>query len=146
VTHVFELIAALIALELIAGRHAVWLPGRWRALELAGPRQQRFIAGLMRLIRRLERYSRPRLRFLFRRRFAGILFGLLTLAGTAGAFLAPPFSGLDTVPALGVVVLSLAVLLEDGLVALVGMLLVAAGIALELVLGAAALHGISFIL
>jgi hypothetical protein len=146
VTHVFELIAALIALELIAGRHEVWLPRRWRALELAGPRQQRFIAGLMRLIRRLERYSRPRLRFLFRHRFTGVVFGLLTLAGTAGAFFAPPFSGLDTLPALGVVVLSLGVLLEDALVALVGVLLGATGVVLELALGAAALHGISSIL
>ncbi len=146
VTHVFELIAALIALELIAGRREVWLPQRWRALELAGPRQQRFVAGLMRLIRRLERYSRPRLRFLFHRRFSDILFGLLAIAGTAGAFLAPPFSGLDTLPALGVVVLSLGVLLEDVLVALAGTLLVATGIALELALGAAAVHGISSIL
>ena len=146
VTHVFELIAALIALELIAGRHEVWLPERWRALELAGPRQQRFIAGLMRLIRRLERYSRPRLSFLFHRRFTDILFGLLAIAGTAGAFLAPPFSGLDTLPALGVVVLALGVLLEDALIALAGMLLMATGIALELALGAAALHGISSIL
>lgn len=146
VTHVFELIAALIALELIAGRHEVWLPRRWRGLELAGPRQQRFIAGLMRFIRRLERYSRPRLRFLFHRRFTDISFGLLAIAGTAGAFLAPPFSGLDTLPALGVVVLSLGMLLEDALVALVVMLLAATGIALELALGAAAVHGISSIL
>ena len=105
VTHLFELVAALIAIELIAGRNWVWLPWRWRALELAGPRQQRFIAGLMRLIRRVERHSRPRLRFLFHRRFSDILFGLLAIAGTAGAFLAPPFSGLDTLPALGIVVL-----------------------------------------
>jgi hypothetical protein len=146
VTHVFELVAALIALELIAGRREVWLPDRWRALELAGPRQQRFIAALMRLIRRLERFSRPRLRFLFRRRFSDILFGLLAIAGTAGAFFAPPFSGLDTLPALGVVVLSLGVLLEDALIALAGLLLMATGIALELTLGAAALHGISSIL
>src|SRR5947209_1646175 len=62
ITHVFELIAALIAVELISGRREVWLPQRWRALELAGRRQQRLIAGLMRLIRRLERCSRPRLR------------------------------------------------------------------------------------
>ena len=142
----FELIAALIAVELIAGRHEVWLPQRWRALELAGPRQQRFIAGLMRLIRRLERYSRPRMRFLFHQRFTDIVFGLLAIAGTVAAFLAPPFSGLDTLPALGVVVLSLGVLLEDALVALVGILLATAGIALELALGAAALHGISSIL
>jgi len=146
VTHVFELIAALIAVELIAGRHEVWLPQRWRALELAGPRQQRFIAGLMRLIRWLERYSRPRMSFLFRQRLTDILFGLLAIAGTAGAFLAPPFSGLDTFPALGVVVLSLGVLLEDALVALVGILLATTGITLELALGAAALHGISSIL
>src|SRR5512142_2234702 len=146
VTHVFELIAALVALELIAGRHEVWLPERWRALELAGPRQQRFIAGLMRLIRRLERYSRPRMRFLFEQRFTDIVFGLLAIAGIAGAFLAPPFSGLDTLPALGVVVLSLGALLEDALIALVGALVGTVGITLELALGAAAFHGISSIL
>jgi hypothetical protein len=53
-----EIIAALLALELIAGRREVWLPPRWRALELAGARQQRFIAALMRLIRRLELFRR----------------------------------------------------------------------------------------
>ncbi|HET9720658.1 MAG TPA: exopolysaccharide biosynthesis protein [Solirubrobacteraceae bacterium] len=146
VTHVFEIIAALIGLELIGGLDALWLPRRWRDLQLAGPRQQRFIAGLMRFIRRLERHSRPRMRFLFHRRSADIVFGLLAIAGTAGAFLAPPFSGLDTLPALGVVVLSLGVLLEDVLVAAAGMALGVAGITLELALGAAALHGISSIL
>ena len=146
VTHVFELIALLVALQLIAARHEVWLPQRWLGLELAGPRQQRFIAGLMRLIRRLERYSRPRLKFLFHHRVTGILFGVLAIIGTVGAFLAPPFSGLDTLPALGVVVLALAMLLEDALIALAGMLLTGAGIALELVLGAAAVHGVSSLL
>lgn len=146
VTHVFELIAALVCIELIAGRQVVWLPARWRALELAGPRQQRFVGGLMKLIRRLERLSRPRLRFVFGGRGADVLYGLLALLGTAGAFFAPPFSGLDTLPALGVVVLSLSVLLEDALITLAGVLMMAAGIALELALGAAAFHGISSIL
>jgi len=143
VTHVFELIAALIALELIAGRHEVWLPERWRSVELAGRRQKRFIAGLMRLIRRLERHSRPRMRFLFGQRSTDVAFGLAAIVGTAGAFLAPPFSGLDTLPALGVVVLSLGMLLEDALIALAGAVLLTAGITLELALGAAAFHGIS---
>ena len=146
VTHVFELIAMLVALQLIAGRHEVWLPQRWQGLELAGPRRQRFIAGLMRMIRRLERYSRPRLMFIFRQHLTKIPFGLLAIAGTVGAFLAPPFSGLDTLPALGVVVLALGMLLEDFLVALVGLLLGATGIALELALGAAAFHGASSLL
>jgi hypothetical protein len=90
--------------------------------------------------------SRPRLRFVFHQRFTDIVFGLLAIAGTVGAFLAPPFSGLDTLPALGVVVLSLGVLLEDALIALAGIVLAATGIALELALGAAAFHGLSSIL
>jgi hypothetical protein len=146
VTHVFEVIALLVAFQLIAGRHEVWLPRRWRRLELAGPREQRFIAGLMRLIRRLERHSRPRLTFVFRARLTDIVFGLLAMTGTIGAFLAPPFSGLDTLPALGVVVLSLSVLLEDALIGAVGILLEVTGVVLELALGAAAVHGISSIL
>ena len=145
-THVFELIAALLAVELIAGRREVWLPQRWRKVEFGGPRQQRFIAGLMKLIRRLERLSRPRLRFLFRWRFTDMVFGLLVLAGTVAAFLSPPFSGLDTLPALSVVVLSLGMLLEDALVVLVAAVLLAAGIALEVALGAAAIHGVSSLL
>ncbi len=145
-THVFEVIAVLLALQLIAGRSQIWLPERWRRVELAGKNQQRFINGLMKLIRRLERISRPRLRFLFDHRLTNILFGLLVVAGSTGAFLAPPFTGLDTLPALGVVLLSLGVLLEDFLVVLAGVLIGLAGVALEIVLGSAAVSGIGKLL
>jgi hypothetical protein len=141
-THVFEIIAALAALQLIAGRDTIWLPQRWRGLELAGTRQQRFIGGLMKLIRRLERISRPRLRFLFEHRLTNIVFGLLVLGGTTGAFLAPPFTGLDTLPALGVVLISLGVLLEDILVVIAGVAVGLAGVILEIALGKAAVKGI----
>jgi hypothetical protein len=142
VTHVFEIIAVLLALQLIVGRDEIWLPERWRKIEIAGPKQQKFIAGLMRLIRRLERFSRPRLTFLFDHRLSTIVFGLLVLAGTLGAFLAPPFTGLDTLPSLGVVLLSLGVLLEDFFIVVVGLVVGCAGVLLELVLGRAAVHGI----
>ncbi len=144
-THVFEIIAALLALELILGREQIWLPERWCALELAGERQQRFIHGLMRMIRRLERISKPRMRFLFEHRLSSIVFGALVIAGSAGAFFAPPFTGLDTLPALGVVLLALGVLLEDILVVLVAVIVGAAGVVLEIVLGTAAIHGIGSI-
>src|ERR671936_46274 len=42
-THVFEIIAILLALQLIAGRDEIWLPRRWRSVELAGPRQRRVL-------------------------------------------------------------------------------------------------------
>jgi hypothetical protein len=141
-THVFEIIAVLLALQLIAGREEIWLPQRWCRLELAGPRQQRFLHALMRMIRWLERYSRPRLRFLFDHRLSNIVFGVLVIGGTVGAFLAPPFSGLDTLPSLGVVLLSLAVLLEDPILAVVAVAVGAAGVVLEIVLGTAAVKGL----
>jgi hypothetical protein len=139
---VFEIVAVLLALQLIAGREHIWLPQRWRALQLAGERQQRFIHALLRMIRRLERISRPRFVFLFEHRLSNVVFGLLVIGGCAGAFLAPPFTGLDTLPALGVVLLSLGVLLEDVLVCVAGVLVGVAGVVLEVVLGKAVLHGI----
>ena len=59
-THLFELIAMLLSLQLIAGRDQIWLPKRWCALSVAGPRQQRFIEALLQMVRRLERLSRRR--------------------------------------------------------------------------------------
>jgi hypothetical protein len=141
-THVFEIIAALLALELIAGRDHIWLPQRWRTLELAGDKRQRFIAALMKMIRRLERFSRPRLRFLFDHRLSNIVFGLLVIGGCVGAFFAPPFTGLDTLPSLGVVLLSLGVLLEDFVVVVLAVAVGVAGVVLEIVLGSAAIKGL----
>jgi hypothetical protein len=56
------------------------------------------------------------------------------------AFLAPPFSGLDTVPALGVVVLALAVLLEDTALAFAGLVIGAVGVGLVVALGSLVLR------
>src|SRR3954462_8017090 len=64
-THVFEIISILLALQLIAGREHVWLPQRFRRVQLAGTGRQKFLNTLVRSIRRLERFSRPRLAFLF---------------------------------------------------------------------------------
>jgi hypothetical protein len=142
-THVFEVIAVVLALQLIAGRDEIWLPAKWRARELGGPRQQKFLDGLMKMIRRLERFSRPRLRFIFHRRLSSIVFGLLVIGGTVMAFIAPPFTGLDTLPSLAVVLLSLAVLLEDVLLAIVALVIGIAGVLLTAFVGSAAIKGIA---
>src|SRR6187549_1383038 len=55
VTHVFEIIAMLVALQLVAGRAKIWLPERWCKLELGtGGGRTRFINGLMKSIRWIE--------------------------------------------------------------------------------------------
>jgi hypothetical protein len=54
-----------------------------------------------------------------------------------GAFVAPPFSGLDTLPALGVVVICLGIVFSDGLIVAGGLVIGAVGLAVEIALGAA---------
>ena len=139
VTQALEVIAMLLALQLIANRDQVWVPRRWRAVKLGGDHRARFLAGLMQFVRRLERISRPRVRMAFEHRTSNIVFGALVIAGSLGAFLAVPFTGLDTLPALGVVLVSLGVLLEDFAVAVAGTVVLLAGVALEIVVGWAAL-------
>jgi hypothetical protein len=91
----------------------------------------------VRRLRWLERFSRPRGTWLFGNRLGNIVFGLLVLGLNLAAFAAPPFSGLDTLPSLGVVVLSLGVLLGDIVIAGIGIGIGAVGLALVIGLGKA---------
>jgi hypothetical protein len=142
VTHVFEVIAMLLALELIAGRRQVWLPERWRAKEIGIPTRERFANTLLPRIRWIERHSHAHLGFLLDHRLAGIVYGAVTLVLVVTAFLAPPFTGLDTLPSIGVVLISLGVLLEDPLLGLAGLLVGAAGVLVALLLGRAAVDAV----
>ncbi|HET9119103.1 MAG TPA: exopolysaccharide biosynthesis protein [Solirubrobacterales bacterium] len=138
VTHVFELIAMLLALELIVGRTTVWLPERWRRREIGVETRQRFDEKLLPRIRWLERHSHAHLGFLLAHRASGVAYGLVTLVLVVTAFVAPPFTGLDTLPSLGVVLISLGVLLEDPLLGIAGLIVGAAGALLVFILGRAA--------
>jgi hypothetical protein len=64
------------------------------------------------------------------------VLGLILIALAVAAALAPPFSGLDTVPAFGAVVVALAIILEDFLILGIGLVIGAGGVALILTLGA----------
>ena len=135
VTHVFEMVVLLLALELIVGRRSVWLPQRWLRLQLSAKFWNGAIPKLANLVAKVEKLARPRLsRFVtgvVGQRLVGVLVTIFTLF----AFLAPPFSGLDTLPALGVVLLSLGVIFEDSVVAAAGVLVGAIGVGLVLFLG-----------
>jgi hypothetical protein len=133
-THVLEVIVALLALQLIIGRDDVWLPERWKQRDLGG-RSERFVNGLVKQIRRIERFSRPRWRWVFHLPLSRRAFGLVVLGLTAAAFLAPPFSGLDTLPALGVVLVGFGLLVEDVILAVVGLVVGVAGVAASIFLG-----------
>lgn len=142
VTHVFEAIAMLVAVQLVAGRRSVWLPARWRRLDLRGRAGERMSRALVRRLRWLERFSRPRLPFLTRGRPARALYGVLVFALSLTAFLAPPFSGLDTLPALGVVVMSLGIVLGDFVLVAAGTLVGCLGVVAVIGLGGLVVRGV----
>lgn len=140
VSHVLEVLAMLLALELIAGRREVWIPTRWRDKELKGITNERFRRTLLARIRWLERFSRPRLSRLLELRVTRMAMGAVVFGLCLTAFLAPPFSGLDTIPSLGVVVLSLGLLFRDLVIAAVGAAIGAVGVVVVLLLGRAVLN------
>ena len=135
VTHVFEIINMLLALELIAGLDKVWLPKRWRRLNLPMKLQNSTFPFLIKTVRRVERLSRPRFRIVFKNAAAIRIIGLLIFILTLFAFLAPPFSGLDTLPSLGVVLISLAMVLDDFILFLLGLVVGSMGIGLVIGIG-----------
>jgi hypothetical protein len=142
VTHFFEVIAMLLALELIVGRQCVWLPERWRTREIGMPTRERFASTLLPRIRWIERHSHARLGFLLDHRLAGIVYGAVTLVLVVTAFLAPPFTGLDTIPSIGVVLIGLGVLLEDPILGTIGFVVGAVGVLIVFLLGREAVDAI----
>lgn len=142
ISHLLEIITMLLALELIVGRTTIWLPDRWKKVnvkQLVGGKSLPFI---MRRLRWLEKYTRPRLQPWFHYPFFTRGIGIAVFCFALAAFLAPPFSGLDTVPSMGVVVLSLGLLTRDGFFLIFGGMLGLLGIALEVTIGAAIVEGI----
>ncbi len=140
ITHVFEVITVVIAMQMVIGRRTIWLPRKWKQRELGATITGKAVPFVIRRIRWFEKFSRPRFPGLFRRRWFLRLIGLVIIAFTAGAAIAPPFSGLDTLPALGVVAISLAIILEDVVVLGAGLVIGTGGILLIVTIGAAIAH------
>jgi hypothetical protein len=140
ITHLFELVTMLLALEMIVGRRTIWLPQRLLRRELGPATTTKAIPFIARRVRWFERFARRRLARVLEQRIILSWIGLVVLLFTVAAFVAPPFSGLDTLPALGVVVIALSLILEDVVIPIVGTVIGLAGIAVEVALGSAVLH------
>lgn len=140
ITHVFEVITVIIALQMVLGRRTLWLPRRFKDRELGASITQKAVPFISRRIRWFERFSKPRLAGLFDQRWFIRVLGLLIIVFTLGAAVAPPFSGLDTLPALGVVIICLSIILGDIVVLGVGTVIGTGGVLLIITIGAAIAH------
>ncbi len=140
VTHVFEVITVLLAVEMVFGARSIWLPARWQDRALGATTTEKAIPFMMRRIRWLERFSKPRAASLFDRRWFLRILGVVFAGLAVASAVAPPFSGLDTFPALGAVFVALAIILEDVLALAIGLGVGMGGVVLILTVGAALVH------
>lgn len=140
VTDIFAVITILFSLQMVLGRKSLWLPKRWRKMKLTKVFTKKLLPGLVKLIRWLEKFSSPRLSWVFKGRISDAILGISVLILAAATIAAPPFSGLDTIPALGIVILSAGIVLKDGLMTISGWLIGATGILIQLLLGKAVIE------
>lgn len=140
ITHVFEGITVVVAAQMVLGRRTLWLPERWKRRELGALTTKKAIPFMLRWVRRCERFSRPRGVQLLRWRWSLRVIGLAMIGLAAAAALAPPFSGLDTLPALGAVIVALSIILEDVVLLGIGLVVGTGGAVLIITLGAAAVR------
>ena len=137
ITHVFEILTVIIAAQMVLGRTKLWIPKRWRNRSLGALTTGKALPFVIRRIRTFEKISRPRWAALFDQIWFLRLLGLVIIGFTAAAFVAPPFSGLDTLPALGVVTIALSIILEDVVVLAIGVVIGTGGIVLIITIGRA---------
>lgn len=129
-TNVFEIIAMILALQMVVGRRELWLPKNLRKKEVPKTVATNLLPHTIKRLRWLEKYSKTRGERLMTLRPFRIQLGFFLFLFTLGAFVAPPFSFLDTLPSMGVVLASLGVILEDLYVVILGYIVGFIGIAL----------------
>lgn len=140
ITHIFEVIVALLALEMIAGLKAISLPRRWQTMKLGSIMEKRAIPVIIKRIRWFEDRSGQRWRHIYNWPLVSRLIGSIILVFTAAAFFSPPFTGLDTLPSMGVVIICLGLILNDALFLAAGVLVGSVGTALVIGLSAVVIN------
>lgn len=137
VTDVFAVVTIIFAFQMMFGRNSLWLPKRWRKMKLGKLFTKRLLPKLVKLLKWLEKFSTPRMTWVFRGRTSDAIIGLIVAILAASTITAPPFSGLDTLPALGIVVIAAGIILKDGVMAIAGLVIGIGGIVVQLLLGKA---------
>ena len=142
ITHVMEVIVVVLGLQMVIGLKTIWLPQKWRERELGEAITGKAVPMIAKRIRWFERFSKPRGVWLISNSWFDRLMGILLIGFAVGAWIAPPFSGLDTFPGLGAVILCLGLILGDIVVVAIGTAIGVGGGTLILTVGAAAGTGV----
>jgi len=127
-TFVLLPVTIIVSIEMILGFKTVWIPKRVRRIELKTKFLHKGLPFMIKRVRTLEKFSKQRGAYILNTTFFRIISGIFIFILALAAFIAPPFSGLDTVPSMGAVIIALALIIEDVYLYMVGVLLGIIGI------------------
>ncbi len=137
VSDAMAVVALVISFQLIIGRRTIWLPQRWSKRTIKSLSSKRVITHLLRSLRWLERFTRPRLSGVVHNRITLVVSGIFMFIYEFAVVLSPPFSGLDSLPGLGACLIALSLVFDDILLLFAGV--VAGGIGIGITIGIGAL-------
>lgn len=133
----------LLTAQQAIGRHTIWLPDTMKRRTIKSSKLSAVIHASLPWFKRLERFVKPRLEFVTRGAFSYLIgiFGLIMALSVC-----VPLPMTNTVPSLGIALMSVGVIMRDGLAvmlgAFIGILWVAALTAILIFLGT---EGIDFV-
>jgi hypothetical protein len=124
----FGLVIFLLAIQLMSGRKAPWLPDKIMHRPLELKTVQGFLKAGMPWLKKLEIVCRPRLTFICTGLSGRIIIGLgISLMAISMMI---PIPGTNTLPAMGVFLTGFGLLDDDGAIALAGLVLCLMGLTL----------------
>lgn len=132
ITHLFQVLVLIIALQILMARKYLWIPKRMYGIRLDGKFKNLVMPKLIKFIKKIEpSHNSPK----FKPANNGKLdaaSALMIMAFTLGAFFAPPFSMLDTLPSMAVIFMALSLISRAKKPFIFGTLIGALGLVLEI--------------
>ncbi len=111
----FGIVIGIIALQMMIGRHTVWLPERFKRIRIKPTLADVVIGTAARFLRKIERFIRPRQRWI-RSRVGHA--GLATVILVMSSLMILPIPLTNTFPAMVVFLIAVGLAEEDGLLAM----------------------------
>ncbi len=118
----------MITLALLRQRQSFWLPRRWRVYQLSAVRTRKLLDKWLPILYRLEKISHPRLLWVMRHQT--IKYVTLWLLFLLAVIVALPIPFINSTPSLAALFLCLALINADGIMWIVGVIVILAHSAL----------------
>ncbi len=126
----FGILLIILAVQIILRKQTPWFPKKFREKDINISKLKGGLEKIQKFITFFEKLIRTRMTWIYRGGYR--LFGVLIMC--CGISMLIPIPGTNTIPAMGVFIIGLGMIEEDGLAGLAGALTALAGITLTLLI------------